>query len=109
MIVPVERKGDGQKLACLTSFESRSTIGEGRGCNKFDPVLGGDGPKKAPPGDLFDQPPHEMSWIWGKLADHVEDHVVLSPEGAVLVTYPGTISSYPRPPQSLKHSRISLI
>ena len=28
-------------------------------------------------------------------------HVVLSPEGAVLVTSPGTKSSYPRPPQSL--------
>ena len=41
--------------------ESRSTIGEGRGCNKFVPVLGGDGAKIAPPGDLFDQPPGEMN------------------------------------------------
>ena len=32
------------------------------------------------------------------------DHVVLSPEGVVLVTSPGTVLSYPRPPQSLKHS-----
>ena len=42
--------------------------------------------------------------IWGKLADHVGDHVVLSPEGAALVTSPGTESSYPRPPQSLNNS-----
>ena len=45
-----------------------------------------------------------MSWIRGKLADHVGDHVVLSPEGAVLVTSPGTESSYPRPPHSLNGS-----
>ena len=29
---------------------------------------------------------------------------MLSPEGVVLVTSPGAESSYPRPPQSLKHS-----
>ena len=29
----------------------------GRGCRKFVPVLGGDGAKTAPPGDIFDQPP----------------------------------------------------
>ena len=45
-----------------------------------------------------------MTCILGKLADHVRDHVVLSPEGVVLVTSSGTGSSYPRPPQSLKHS-----
>ena len=44
-----------------------------------------------------------MRLVRGKLADHVGDHVVLSPEGAVLVTSPGTKSSYPRPPQSLRH------
>ena len=37
--------------------KSRATIGGGRGCHKFVPVLGGNGTKKAPPGDLFDQPP----------------------------------------------------
>ena len=41
--------------------ESRSTIGGGRGCNKLVPVLGGDGTRMAPPGDLFDQSPREMS------------------------------------------------
>ena len=42
--------------------ESRSTIGGGgRGCNKFVPVLSGDGTKIVPPGDLFDQAPGEMS------------------------------------------------
>ena len=88
----------------VTSDYSCSTIARGRGCNKFVPVLGEDGTRIAPSGDLFDQPPREMSWVWGKLADHVGDHVILYPEGVVLVTSPGTESSYPRPPQSLKHS-----
>ena len=70
----------------------------------FDPVMGGNGTKIAPTGDIFDQPPGQMRRIWGKLADHVGDHVVSSPEGAVLVTSPGTKSSYPRSPQSLNSS-----
>ena len=32
----------------------------GRGCRKFVPVLGENGTKIAPPGDIFDQPPGEM-------------------------------------------------
>ena len=79
---------------------TRSTIEGGRGCNKFSPVLRGNGTKIAPTGDIFDQHPGGMSWIRGKLADHVEDHVVLSPEEGVSVTSPGTDPSYPRPPQS---------
>ena len=47
-----------------------------------------------------------MSWIRGKLADHVGDHVVLSPEKGVLVTSPGTESSYPRLPQALNNSAV---
>ena len=35
--------------------------GGGRGCRKFIPVLVGDGTKIVPPGDVFDQPPGEMS------------------------------------------------
>ena len=35
--------------------------GGGRACHKFVPVLGGDGTKIAPPGDLFDKLPGEMS------------------------------------------------
>ena len=35
--------------------------GGGRGCHNFVPVLGGDGTKKNPPGDIFDKPPDEMS------------------------------------------------
>ena len=70
----------------------------GRGCRIFVPVLAGNGTKKAPPGETFGQPPGIISSNRGELADHVGDHVVLSPEGAVLVTYPGTESSYPRPP-----------
>ena len=58
-----------------------------------------------PTGDIFDQPLlGGMSWIRGKIADHVGDHVVLSPEEGVLVTSPGTEMSYPRPPQSLNNS-----
>ena len=40
----------------------RSTVGagRGRGCNTFVPVLGGNGTKIAPTGDIFDQPPGQM-------------------------------------------------
>ena len=64
----------------------------------------GEGTKIVPTGDIFDKTPGEMSWIRGKLADHVGGHVVLSPEGAVLVTSPGTESSYSRSPHSLNDS-----
>ena len=47
-----------------------------------------------------------MRLILGKLVYHVGNHVVLSPEGVVLVTSPGTQSSHPRRSQSLKYSRI---
>ena len=66
--------------------------------------MGGNGTKIAPTGNVFNQPPGQMQFIRGKPADHIGDHVVLSPEGAVLVTSPGTKSSYPRPPQSLDPS-----
>ena len=77
---------------CSSRVMTRSTIEGRRGCNNFFPVLRGNSTKIAPTEDIFDQPPGGMSWIRGKLADHVGDHVVLSP---------GTESSYPRPPQSL--------
>ena len=38
-----------------------------------------------------------MRWIRGKLADQVEDHAVLYPEGAVSMTTPGTESVSPTP------------
>ena len=82
-----------------------STIAGGRGCNIFVPVWGGNGTKIASTGDMFDQPPGQMRSIRGKLAHHVGDHVVSSPEEAVLVTSSGTKSSYPRPPQSLNPSQ----
>ena len=63
----------------------------------------------APTGDILDQPPGGMSWIQGKLADHVGNHVVLSSEEAVLLTSPGTESSYPRPLQSLNNSTATFI
>ena len=87
---------------------TRSTIEGGRGCNSFVPVLRGNITKIAPTGDIFDQPPGGMSWIRGKLADHVGDHVVLSPEEGVLVTSPGTESSYPRLTQSLNNSIVDV-
>ena len=74
------------------------------GSSDFVPVLGGNGTKISPTGDIFGQPPGGMSSLRGKLANHVGDHVVLSPEGAVLVTSAGTESSYPRPHQSLNNS-----
>ena len=76
-----------------------------RACRKFVPGLGEDGTNIAPSGDIFDQPPGRMSSIWGKLADHVGDHVVVFPEGADSETNQGTKSSYPRPPQSFNDSR----
>ena len=42
-------------------FESFNDWGAGRGCHKFVPVLGGDGTKIAPPGDIFDRSRGEMS------------------------------------------------
>ena len=87
-----------REIFIFSDVQSRITIEEGRGYNNFVPVLGGDGTKIAPPRDLFDQPLGERSCIRGKLADHIEDPVALSPEGVILVTSPGTESSYPRPP-----------
>ena len=82
-------------------------LGGGAGSNNFVPALGGDGTKIAPTGDIFGQPPGGMSSVRGKLADHVRDHVVLSPEGSVLVTSTGAESSYPHPSQSLNNSSMA--
>ena len=41
-------------------YIASSTIGGGRGCNIFVPVLRGNGTKISPTGDRFDQPPGEM-------------------------------------------------
>ena len=87
---------------------TRSTIERGRGCNAFVPVLRGNGTKIAPTGDICVQPPGEMSWIRGKLADHVGDHAVLSPEEVVLVTSSGTELSHPRLSQSLNNSNYTV-
>ena len=78
----------------------------GRVCNKCVPVLGGNGTKIVSTGDIFHQPSGQVQRIRGKLVDHVGNHVVLSPEGAVLVTSSGTRSSYPRPPLSLNSSKM---
>ena len=78
-------------------FWGRESFDEwGRGCRKLVAVLRGDSTKIVLPGDIFDQTPSEMSRVRGKLADHEGDHVVLSPEGAVLVTSPRMESLYCR-------------
>ena len=46
--------------ARINKIKTRSTIGGGRGCNKFIPVLGGNGIKTAPTGNIFDQLPGQM-------------------------------------------------
>ena len=81
-----------------------STIGAGGDVTNLSPFRDGGWHEIAPPGDLFGQSPGEMILIRGKLADRVGDHVLLPPDGVVLVISPRTESSYPRPPQSLKHS-----
>ena len=86
---------------------TRSTIERERGCNKIVPVLRGNGTKITPTGDICDQPPGEMSWIRGKLADRVGDPAVLSPEEVVLVTSSGTELLHPRPSQSLNNSSLN--
>ena len=78
----------------------------GGGVIQFFPVLGGDGMEIAPPWDIFGQHACERSSIGSKLANHVEDHVVLIPLGAVLVISPGTESSNPPTPQSSNDSQI---
>ena len=94
----------GWKAAAPAPSDKFNDWGGGGGCNIFVPVLGGKGTKIAPIGNMFDQPPGQMRRIWGKIADHIGDPVVSSPEGAVLVTSPGTKSSYPHPPQWLTPS-----
>ena len=44
----------------VVRLRTRLTIGGGRGCNKFVPVLGGNGTKIDPTGDIFDQHPGQM-------------------------------------------------
>ena len=61
-----DRSGFGTRWDCgllpLGSIaESFNDWGGGRGCHKFVPVSGEDGMKTPPPGDLFGQPPGEMS------------------------------------------------
>ena len=112
-ITTASHTGDDEETLTLTPFpdynsplpwKTRSTIERGRGCNKLVPVLRGNGTKIAPTGDICVKPPGEMSWIRGKLANHVGDHAVLSPEEVVLVTSSGTELSHPRPSQSLNNS-----
>ena len=65
------------------------------------------GQKKAPTRDMFDQPPCEGGSIRSKLADHLEDDVVLSPGVAVLVTSPGRNRQTPSSSQPWNNSMVS--
>ena len=47
--------------------------------------------------------------VRGKLADHVGDHVVLSPEGVVLVPSPGTESFESPPPTIVETLRYNIM
>ena len=78
------------------------------GCRIFFPVLGGDGAKIAPTGDIYDQPPGEISWIRGKLADHVEDHAVSIPGRGCFGDLPGDGIVVSPPPQSLNDSLVCI-
>ena len=51
---------DGSELVLRQPEDQFNDWGEGRGCNIFVPVLGGNGTKIAPTGDIFDQPPGQM-------------------------------------------------
>ena len=53
------RKVARQKAEAAAAAESSNDWGD-RECRKFVPVLGEDGTKIAPPGDIFDQPSGEM-------------------------------------------------
>ena len=64
----------------------------------FFPALEGGGTKIPPYGDIFDEPLCGRSSIRTKFADHVGDHVDVSPQGTVLVKSAGTESSNPPPP-----------
>ena len=77
-------------------------LGGGEGGGKFIPASGRDGTKITLLGDVFHQFSGGISLIRGKPADHVRDHVIPSPKGAVLMTSPRTESSSDLPPpQSL--------
>ena len=59
LLSQTESKGDVPNTLdreYITATESFNDWGGGRGCHIFVPVLGGDGTKIAPPGDLFNQP-----------------------------------------------------
>ena len=77
--------GHGRQIADVIQKKPNPAAGlndsDWRGCRKFVPVLGRDGTKMAPSGDIFDQPLGEMSCILSKLANYVGYHVVLYPEG----------------------------
>ena len=44
----------------MCKLEPFNDWGGGRGCTNFVPVLGGNGTKIVPTGDIFDQPPGQM-------------------------------------------------
>ena len=54
-VVPNSPNGEILNANHTETLLKTTTIGEGRGCNKFVPVLGGNGTKIAPTEDIFDE------------------------------------------------------
>ena len=92
-------------LMKITAFSiitgTSSKIERGRGCNIFVPVLGGNGTKIAPTGDIFDQPPGQNTMNSGQacrpymgscslipgrdcFGDLHEDEIVVSPPSQIV-------------------------
>ena len=69
--------------------------------SQFFPHFGRGRHERNPLGNIFDQPLGEMSWIRGKLANHVGDHIAIPLESAAMVTSLGTESSNTSPAHSL--------
>ena len=57
----VDRSVQKLEESALSTGESFNDWGGGGGCHNFVPVLKGNGPKIALPGDIFDQPSGKMN------------------------------------------------
>ena len=82
MIAVIRQFHDGMR-ACVRPDDEWFNDWGGGECRRFVPIWIGDGTKMAPPGDIFDQLPGEMNLLRVKLANHLEEHAVLSPERSV--------------------------
>ena len=60
VLAPVQSRIPSLSVSRWPEADKFNDWGGGRGCNIFVPVLGGNGTKIAPNGDIFDQPPDQM-------------------------------------------------